>query len=442
MSTTSAACPFCNRIFPLSELERHADNHLTEDEFQRDLDLACQLSCAPVTPCKQILSTSVSRTSTSDHEEAAILENISHLSQLQIRSTFYKVEGGLMILLRRCLELELGNTISFITDHVDHYQSLKSEDRGFGCGWRNIQMLSSHLLVQRPETREVLFGGSGFVPEIAFLQRWLEIAWERGFDISGSVDFNNQVYGSRKWIGTTECATLFRSFGLRARIVDFDRKEVRNLSTDNGANPAGKRSGGKHYRGKKQTERGFGPMDKFLVNKRNQQAQAADHERSNHSDSHPLRDSGDSTLKNYDKSINSDTMNKITSEGHQILMEWVWKYFSDNKSIDNVEDLGRVNISKKTPLYFQHQGHSRTIIGIQVRQQHGMPEQYTLLCFDPGHRTVDLEKSLRFNQGWQRLIKRGVHTLRKPQYQLCYIDPGIAHAKEMEQLKIIDSISC
>ena len=35
--------------------------------------------------------------------------------------------------------------------HVDHYQATNS-DSGWGCGWRNIQMLSSHL-VQRDEVR-------------------------------------------------------------------------------------------------------------------------------------------------------------------------------------------------------------------------------------------------------------------------------------------------
>ena len=37
------------------------------------------------------------------------------------------------------------------------------------------------------------------------------------------------------------------------------------------------------------------------------------------------------------------------------------------------------------PLYFQHDGHSRTIVGIQVKyQQSGIP-QYSLLVMDPGH---------------------------------------------------------
>lgn len=54
-------------------------------------------------------------------------------------------------------------------------------------------------------------------------------------------------------------------------------------------------------------------------------------------------------------------------------------------------------------------------------------------------RTEELARALRGNSGWQKLVKRGVHTLRKPEYQLCYVDPGIAYGNELEQLKILDS---
>ncbi|RLN09987.1 hypothetical protein C2845_PM11G11910 [Panicum miliaceum] len=56
-------------------------------------------------------------------------------------------------------------------------------------------------------------------------------------------------------------------------------------------------------------------------------------------------------------------------------------------------------------------------------------------------RTADLERTLRSKKGWQSLVKRGVHTLRKPQYQVCFVDSGIANSEEMEQLKTIDRLS-
>ncbi|PIA33379.1 hypothetical protein AQUCO_04100066v1 [Aquilegia coerulea] len=454
-SSSSSACPFCQQILPISELEWHANNHLVEEEFQRDLELAHQIAIDPTSPhripdsetkdasysrrfCEGSSGSRVSA-KTSDHGAEHIHEQISCLFLLQLRSPFHKVEGGLMALLRRCLELESRDTVSIITDHVDHFQSRDSEDSGWGCGWRNIQMLSSHLLVQRPEAREVIFGGSDFVPDIPSLQRWLEIAWERNFDIEGSNDFRNEVYGSTKWIGTTECATLFRSFGLRARVVDFGNKEIESLVSVDGANPRDKIVG--RNRGKKKKGRVFGPMDKFLTNSQFSQVNSIGHERSEYVDTHNVDVSQASTHKN-NGTINDPTKTKCTPRnirGHQVLMEWVWYYFSDNR-FNQSDKLQPVIVSEKTPLYFQHAGHSRTIVGIQVRQQQGMPKQYTLLILDPGHRTEALERSLRERVGWQKLIKRGVHTLKKPQYQLCYIDPGIANTEEMEQLKTMDSV--
>jgi zinc finger-containing ubiquitin peptidase 1 len=38
------------------------------------------------------------------------------------------------------------------------------------------------------------------------------------------------------------------------------------------------------------------------------------------------------------------------------------------------------------PLYFQHDGHSRTIVGIQMQKGfHGTEDRFFLLIFDPSH---------------------------------------------------------
>ncbi|KAF0895378.1 hypothetical protein E2562_012408 [Oryza meyeriana var. granulata] len=340
---------------------------------------------------------SSSITGCSSRHGSVLDEQISCLIRAQIRSNVHEIQGGIMNLLRACLESEAGSLTSIISGHVDHYQSLSSEDKGWGCGWRNIQMLSSYLLKQRPEAREALFGGAGFVPDIPSLQRWLEIAWDNNFDTLGSSHFHNKVYGAKKWIGTTECAALLRSFGLRARVVDFDSTESSDLPSKNG----------KHV--PKQVR---GPMDKFVI-------------------------------KNVTPRSTSSELCREDAEnmrGQQVLVDWIWNYFASKRS-DKLDNSRRVFVSDKTPLYFQHQGHSRTIVGIQKQNgQCGNQERFALLILDPGHGTSDLERALRSKTGWQRLVKRGVHTLRKPQYQLCYADPGIASSEEMEQLKIIDSI--
>ncbi|CAK7324318.1 unnamed protein product [Dovyalis caffra] len=414
---------------------RHANSHFEKDDdavvvdtekdeqLARDLKLAQQLSIAPP-----------SSTSTLQ-DNNTMGEKISCLIALQNRSSFYHVKtpGGLISLLSNCFELDADARYStvLLSGYVDHFQTLHSEDVGWGCGWRNIQMLSSHLLSHRQDAREVLFGGSGFVPDIPFLQRWLEIAWEKGFDPLGSHHFNNSVYGSKHWIGTTECAALFRSFGLRARIVDFGPKELQSffLSVPGTslASPVMTANAG----GKRKAFQVYGPMDRYLLGRNGavSQLDSVVNDKSQLSTGYMAGGSDHSVANKFPRK----------NEGHKVLLDWVWNYFSEESLTMSAQNQ-HVVITNRPPLYFQHDGHSRTIVGIQVRRQENAVLQYNLLILDPAHRTVALERSLKENAGWKKLIKRGVHTLKKPQYQLCYIDPGIAIGDEMEQLKKIDSV--
>jgi hypothetical protein len=56
----------------------------------------------------------------------------------------------------------------------------------------------------------------------------------------------------------------------------------------------------------------------------------------------------------------------------------------------------------KPPLYFQHNGHSRTIVGIErkVNKQAGGFE-YNLLILDPSTRSKDLLNALESKEKWQ-----------------------------------------
>ncbi|KAL3846032.1 hypothetical protein ACJIZ3_003435 [Penstemon smallii] len=158
------------------------------------------------------------------------------LVRSQREEIFYKVERDLMTLLRNCLELDTKNYVSILSGHVDHYHSNKSEDAalgwGCGCGLRNIQMLSSHLLSQRHEAREVLYGGSGFVPDIASLQRWIELARKKGFGRPTHHDSDRRFDDNGSWIGARDCAALLRYFGLRANVVDFESTSSSHVLTE------------------------------------------------------------------------------------------------------------------------------------------------------------------------------------------------------------------
>ncbi|CAN0477185.1 unnamed protein product, partial [Ectocarpus sp. 8 AP-2014] len=92
-----------------------------------------------------------------------------------------------------------------------HCTQRGSHGSGFSCGYRNIQMLCSALM-EWPEYKRVLFGGSGCIPGVALLQCWIERAWADGYDPDGCAQLGGPgaLMGSETWIGATECATLLR----------------------------------------------------------------------------------------------------------------------------------------------------------------------------------------------------------------------------------------
>ena len=82
----------------------------------------------------------------------------------------------------------------------------------------------------------------------------------------------------------------------------------------------------------------------------------------------------------------------------------------------------------------QHDGHSRCVVGISVRGKAAREVQ--LLIFDPSTYGPDLKKSLETgNRAWHGLLKRGLHTLKKPEYQFVVVEP------DMEPLPLVRTAS-
>jgi hypothetical protein len=135
---------------------------------------------------------------------------------------------------------------------VDHFAAAYG-DKGWGCGFRNIQMLISSLLGStlyrgilsdvlsqtngnNNQQRQVKGNGSSSssrsvdagdggscMPSIPRLQAAIEAAWRQGFDAAGAEQLGHRLADTRKWIGATEVYTLLTSWGLDAQIVDFHR---------------------------------------------------------------------------------------------------------------------------------------------------------------------------------------------------------------------------
>ncbi len=435
---------------------------------------------------------------------------------LQMRERSFRVEEGVMVLLRRCLESEQDwqdgtqSSALAICSYVEHFESRLGEDLGWGCGWRNIQMMSSYLLAEDDEVREALFGGVGFVPDIFALQQWLEIAWAKGFDTQGAEHFSWKIVGTHKWIGTTECAALLRSFGVRARIVDFqsvgnkrERREskVRDKSGSVVSDHSSSRQkpqvvvpqvvaplvlrapveildddcvgcGEYIIQGPRFRKSFLGNTDMCPTCMEQLRKSSKQEDQETVEEYMGREQMGTETREEtgYDDHLPHPSA-AVGREGfsfdHQHLIDWVWNYFagkedtgssnrngnsdsSSNSSSSSSSSAAKIIITDRSPLYFQHKGHSRTVVGIQRRkaaeQQPGSsssnlkPAEAFLLILDPSQRTPDIAKCLRAKSGWQRLVKRSTQTLQQPEYQLCYVERGVAHGEELEALKLLSSI--
>ena len=128
------------------------------------------------------------------------------------------------------------------------------------------------------------------------------------------------------------------------------------------------------------------------------------------------------------------------------LAAWVWRYFtSDDLTGQPLPPrLGeQVLVSARPPLFLQHDGHSRTVVGIEKRRPAaGAAEETFLLILDPGTPPAELGAALRRKTGWERLLKRGVATLsRRSEYQLVWVELGVAAPASAERhaLRTMDS---
>ncbi len=216
----------------------------------------------------------------------------------------------------------VGVTKSYVCSNVDHFASSYG-DKGWGCGYRNAQMMISSLL-HNPNYNEALKTaiGSDSMPSISRLQKMVETAWQAGFDEPGKEQLGCKLYNTRKWIGATEIVTLFSWMRIECQLVDFHRPTAMN-----GCHPE--------------------------------------------------------------------------------LFNYVLRYFEQPRS-------------HTPPLYLQHQGHSRTIIGIE-QKTNGL----TLLILDPSHSPKQVA-SLGVSHESLSSLRRGPGAMKAPQYQIVSIVGKIA----------------
>eukprot|EP00056_Hartaetosiga_gracilis_P006735 m.99831 g.99831 ORF g.99831 m.99831 type:complete len:763 (-) comp12545_c0_seq2:136-2424(-) len=233
---------------------------------------------------------------------------------------------------------------TFIVGRFNRRFVQRGHGRVWTCGYRNIQTVADALLLEQQYAKR-LFGGTRRIPSLSALQKQIETAWANGFDTWGAKQFNAKLSGGSRWIGPTEVCSLFRYYGLDAKIIHFE-----------------------------------------------------------------------------------------STTGHIALAEWVWEYYASDIFNTTAQQHNRDNStvlhkSSRFPLYFQHDGHSRTIIGIEKKVSSKGIEKFNLLVLDPQHCGHGIDDSLKSKKGWQSMLKRGLLTLKKQHYQLVFVNNIIPDMK-------------
>ncbi|XP_071439130.1 zinc finger-containing ubiquitin peptidase 1-like [Hetaerina americana] len=263
---------------------------------------------------------------------------------------------------------------TYMCTTVDHYASTYG-DKGWGCGYRNMQMMVSSVLHHTGYNEQLykpslmgggIYGMSGSgagsrgwgasgtqggllsdaavsrsaMPSISRLQQHVEWAWRQGFDLQGCDQLGGKLFNTRKWIGATEVVTFLSSLRIRCQLVDFHRP----TSVDG---------------------------------------------------SHPE------------------------------MFSWVFQYFQKNDEF-------------KPPLYLQHQGHSRTIVGVEQLKDSSI----SLLVFDPSHSPHQMShfRNTATAISGMRLIRKSLSAMKARQYQVVAVCGIMDTEQEYQQSKVLRSI--
>lgn len=225
---------------------------------------------------------------------------------------------------------------------VDHYAASYG-DRGWGCGYRNTQMLISSLLTHTGYNELLYRAWQGqkpsrsAVPSISRLQSLIEAAWAQGFDLQGSEQLGCKLYNTRKWIGATEVVTLLSSLRIKCQLVDFHK-------------PTGPEG------------------------------------------SHPE------------------------------LFLWVLRYFQNGGDFI-------------PPLYLQHQGHSRTVMGVEQFRDGSI----SILVLDPSHSPYQMSQLADTSTApaTLRLIRKSEAAMKARQYQVVAVIGTIDTEMQFQQSKVL-----
>lgn len=321
--------------------------------------------------------------------------------------------------------------------------------RTWSCGYRNTQMLCAALLAgcNGREFQRVLFDGAGAVPDVGCLQIWIERAWASGWDAAAQQTFaGGRLRDTSHWIGACEVWALLRSFGLQPIVVDFRPTTLNDLS-DEAVRQRLVDWIWRYFTSPDPPDPSLQdaarPWRRHCAHAKSQQGTALDQTANLSCEIGGLQNHG--LLTPYRDQDHHPTD------------------FSESADASTVGAQRRTS-RYRPPLYLQHDGHSRTVVGIERRVDgvRAMKVTWNLLIWDPltqgtqlrrafaagaaaaagtKRRTVHGNGNPPLNRGsssrsvcnngwqtvskWESMVKRGVHTLKKSQYQVLYVPPTV-----------------
>ncbi|TSN21181.1 Zinc finger with UFM1-specific peptidase domain protein [Bagarius yarrelli] len=229
------SCPVCELVYTdCFMLQEHVELHL-QDRAVPDVDLYADLQLAQQLQQEDERQRKEEEVKREAEEFTKLQRAVSrghmtpteyHLKRVEMIETLaaglddgQSKTAGLLSALYHFYQCERQEgTRVWLCSESEHFSS-SDGDRGWGCGYRNFQMLLSSL--QRLEQYNTLHTLPESFPSIPRVQTLIEAAWAEGIDPQGASQFNGRLKGTRAWIGATEIYSVLTYLKLRARIVDF-----------------------------------------------------------------------------------------------------------------------------------------------------------------------------------------------------------------------------
>ena len=254
----------------------------------------------------------------------------------------------------RRLRIALSRPLSFVSQRGTYGSS-------WSCGYRNIQQLCSSLASANAAYKSALFG-SGVIPDIESLQVLIEKAWGLGFDPDGAAQLGRSLQGTSKYIGSAECVALLRSQGFDARLVAFhslDSPVIYQAAEELGQRAAA----GYAERARSEYAKA---VNQLYANAGVTPAQLGVRSMIGQHQAFVAAPASFKLPRGAGSAIRTFYMRR-----HAGLIRWLRDYFGAASSVaagtGASSSATTAASSRPFPLYFQHDGHSRTIVGFEER---------------------------------------------------------------------------